>query len=99
MFPCSTGKEEAQEEYDAAKARNETAGQVTSRPRDLQTAARGMEIFAVAVNVAPNSSVQFKVQAQMYSHTRVIQNVGYSLRVAFDKNDSVHSRTQSAPEP
>ena len=61
-FSFQPGKEEAQEAYDHAKEQDQTAGQVSSRPRDLATAARGMEIFAVAVNVAPNSSVQFKVQ-------------------------------------
>ena len=54
-------KHEAQEAYDEAKEKNKTAGQISSRPRDQRTAQRGMEIFAVAVNVAARSVVRFQL--------------------------------------
>ena len=57
-------KHEAQQAYDEAKDKNKTAGQVSSRPRDQRTAERGMEIFAVAVNVAARSVVRFQLTYQ-----------------------------------
>ena len=57
-------KHEAQEAYKEAKDKNKTAGQVSSRPRDQRTAERGMEIFAVAVNVAARSVVRFQLTYQ-----------------------------------
>ncbi len=57
-------KREAQEQYEEAKERNKTAGQISSRPRDQRTAERGMEIFVVAVNVAARSVVRFQLTYQ-----------------------------------
>ncbi len=57
-------KREAQEEYEEAKEKNKTAGQISSRPRDQRTAERGMEIFAVSVNVAARSVVRFQLTYQ-----------------------------------
>lgn len=57
-------KREAQEAYDEAKEKNKTAGQISSRPRDQRTAERGMEIFAVAVNVAARSVIRFQLTYQ-----------------------------------
>ena len=57
-------KHEAQQAYDEAKEKNKTAGQISSRPRDQRTAQRGMEIFAVAVNVAARSVVRFQLTYQ-----------------------------------
>ncbi len=57
-------KEQAMKAYEEAKEENKTAGQVKSKPRSPEDAARGMEIFSITVNVAAKSEVKFMLTYQ-----------------------------------
>ncbi|XP_070176067.1 inter-alpha-trypsin inhibitor heavy chain H3-like [Littorina saxatilis] len=51
-------KEAAQQRYDQAKAKNQTAGQVKQSPLKPQ---RGMELFTINVNLAPRGTAFFTI--------------------------------------
>lgn len=55
-------KAAAKEEYETAKNQSINTGLVSSS--ESQTAVRGMDVFEIAINVAPNSSAEFHLNYQ-----------------------------------